>query len=90
MGRDRGGLSEGQGGVIRRIRKASPPRAPSGANKQIWPIFHMPCSNYLNYISCSGKQQKGTFVSRALSVADTPERTDFTNVAILKYLPSSS
>ena len=35
MGRDRGGLSEGQGGVIRRIRKASPPRAPSGANNQV-------------------------------------------------------
>ena len=58
--------------------------------KKIWPIFYLPCSNYLNYIFCSGKQQKGTFVTRALSVADTPERTDFTNVAILKYLPSSS
>ena len=58
--------------------------------KKIWPIFYMPCSNYLNHISCSGKQQKRTFVTRALSVADTPERTDFTNVAILKYLPSSS
>ena len=39
MGRDRGGLSEGQGGVIRRFRKASPPGAPSGANNLItWPI----------------------------------------------------
>ena len=35
MGRDRGGLSEGQGGVIRRFRKASPSRAPCGANNQV-------------------------------------------------------